>query len=959
MQSVRLTPEDNAKAGFASTLGSLRRPIAGPLRLNIHETVSATIRAHGFPKFKYQPVLRRPEYLVLIDKISVRDHQAIFFHEIVKALQRRGLRVAAYFFSSDPRVCRSTTGRSCYLADLHRRNGDRRLIVFGDGGRLVSDGGNVTGGGEALLRWHQRCILTPCEPSCWGHLEMHLARYFLLLPATSEFLAASVDYFDPDRATHLRRPVSQFDHCEPDFDRVSPDDIRAFLGNDALYNWLRACALYPSLNWDMTLRLGGKLDPTLLSESCIEKLSRLPWFRRGSMPVGIQEALVKSLDRRSRLHFRSMVIETLDKIDPMPVGFSEDDRRLEIAVQRLDISPRERKKILEDAVVARVVARENLSHVSLTIPATLRDVLFPYGLPALGFRRRARQALLSFVMLAAVTVAVSAWYPMIARPLSLVAKRLHTRSMPETRRLAVLPFTAVNADASTSALARGMSEMLSERLAQLSEKHSLQVVPASELLSNHIDNLQQARRELGVNLAVEGNVELSGQMVRVTYNFINAENAQQLHAGTITGSVSDLFSVEDELVASVVRALELDLSPQEQAALNLPGSTVGTAYELFVQGRGYLLDYEKSGNLESAISALNHALELDPKYAPAYSSLGEAYFYKYKTTMDSSWLEKATGACENAIRLNERLAGAHNCLGTVYQGTGKYELAVQQFQLAVELDSASDDAVRGLASAYDRMGKSAQAEQTYQQAINLRPNYWRGYNMLGAFYYGQARYGEAATMFQRVVDLAPDNYRGYSNLGAVYIVEGRFAEAIATLQKALVIQPSADLYSNLGTTYFYLRRFPESATAFAEATKLDDRNYELWGDLANAEARIPEKQSDSAAAYGKAVALAEQALRVNPRDSFVLRNLADYYSMLGDRSRSIAYLQNALSLNPDDPATRYKAAQVYAQLGDSERAVQWLVKALNAGYPSVTVRNDPVMDKIRSDPRVQGYLASH
>lgn len=230
--------------------------------------------------------------------------------------------------------------------------------------------------------------------------------------------------------------------------------------------------------------------------------------------------------------------------------------------------------------------------------------------------------------------------------------------------------------------------------------------------------------------------------------------------------------------------------------------------------------------------------------------------------------------------------------------------------------------------------------------------------MLGAFYFGQTRYGEAAKMFQQVIALAPDNYRGYSNLGVVYLYEARYSEAIPLFQRALEIQPSADAYSNLGTTYFYLRKFVEAARAFTQAVKLNDRNYEMWGNLADAEFRIPDRRSESAAGYKTAISLAEHELQINPRDARVLGNLADYYSMLGDKSRSLECLKQALSIEPDNPAVRYQAAQVYEQLGDRGTAVQWLARALNAGYPPATVRDNPVIDNMRSDPRVKSLLHS-
>src|SRR5664280_816155 len=397
------------------------------------------------------------------------------------------------------------------------------------------------------------------------------------------------------------------------------------------------------------------------------------------------------------------------------------------------------------------------------------------------------------VCLVVVAAVAAAFY--LPRVRSRVESALGLVPLPAERQLAVLPFTALNGDQETGAFAKGLAETLTSRLTKLTEKHSLQVIPTRELTNNRVETVRQARQEFGVNLSLEGSVQQSGSMLRVSYHLVDAKTMRQVRGDTITASVSDPFTLEDAVADSVVRALELELQPNERAALAADRMTQPSAYDFFLQGRGYLQDYLRPGNLESAISEFNHALELDSDYAPAYAGLGEAYWYSCEGTRDPSWVNKATDACSRALQHDERSAEAHNCLGTVYQGTGKFELAALQFERALELEPTSDESVRGLASAYAHMNKTGEAEETYRRAIALRPQYWRGYSMLGAFYSAHARYDEAAKMFREVIALAPDNYRGYSNLGAVCLFQGRYAEARPLFERAAAIQPTADAYS--------------------------------------------------------------------------------------------------------------------------------------------------------------------
>jgi tetratricopeptide (TPR) repeat protein len=392
--------------------------------------------------------------------------------------------------------------------------------------------------------------------------------------------------------------------------------------------------------------------------------------------------------------------------------------------------------------------------------------------------------------------------------------------------------------------------------------------------------------------------------------------------------------------------------------LGTHGTQVASAYDFYLQGLGYLQNYDKMENIESAIKVFDTALELDPQYAGAYAGRGEAYWKMYETSGSGKdqWIESSRHDCEHSLALNKRLPSAHVCLGTVYNGTGHYEDAVSQFESAVMIEPTNDDAYRGLADAYERLGKLAEAEKTYRQAIELRPHYWAGYSWLGAFYYYHARYPEAASMFSQVIALAPDSIRGYYDLGATYNAQGRYTDAISMLQRSIAIRPTAAVYGNLGNSYFYLQRYGEAAGAYEEALKLSQNDYMLWWNLADGYYWTPGKRGEAAEAYRQAISLGIKRLQVNPRDAYTLGVLAYCHAMLGERKPALDYLQAGLKLAPEDSEMRFKAALVYNQFGDATNTLSWLKKALASGLSVAVVRDTPNFDSLRPDPRFQELI---
>ncbi len=572
-----------------------------------------------------------------------------------------------------------------------------------------------------------------------------------------------------------------------------------------------------------------------------------------------------------------------------------------------------------------------------------RPFLVPTGPQA---RRAGRVALLALVV---VLVLV----------LSPIARQQWRRwfvgaDLPQKKNLAVLPFQVVGQDPAAHAFAQGLSETLTAKLAQLTDTYPLQVVPPSEIRSQRVDSVEQARSGVGANLVLEGSLHRSGSLMRVTYHLVDARNRQQLRAGTVTAQGGDPFGVEDRVVQSVVRSLDLELGANDRQALQSHGTSEPGAYDYYLRGRGYLTEYEKPENIDSAIEVFQHALERDPDYMLAYAGLGESYWQKYELTHAPDWVPRAQTACAKASALGE---GAI-CLGQIYNGTGKYDQAASAFQRALQLDSTSDDAYRGLGFAYEHLGKTAEAEQTFRRAIAVRPQYWAGYNWLGTFLFRQGRFEEAAQMFLQVTELAPDSYRGYQNLGGAYIALARFGEAIPVLERSVSLHPGPGSYSNLGTVYFYQHRFTDAAGSYEKAVKLDNRDYVLWGNLAEAYYWSPGQREQSASASHRAMALAEAQLKINPRDSAAMGELALNYALLGEREPAERYLRRAITLAPGEPDLRLKGGVIEAQFGRPDQAVDSLDKGLAMGLSPALVRDHPAFEALHSDPHYQQLMKS-
>jgi tetratricopeptide (TPR) repeat protein len=153
-----------------------------------------------------------------------------------------------------------------------------------------------------------------------------------------------------------------------------------------------------------------------------------------------------------------------------------------------------------------------------------------------------------------------------------------------------------------------------------------------------------------------------------------------------------------------------------------------------------------------------------------------------------------------------------------------------------------------------------------------------------------------------------------------------------------------------------MRRFADGAAAYEKAIELNPQQFITWGNLG--EARYYQGNKAGAfQAYRKAVELATEQLKVNPHDPDVLSNLANYYSVLGDRDHAMLCLKQALQYGENDKDILVDAASVYNHLGETGPALEWIGKALQEGYPASKISEASEFRNLRDDPAFQATLA--
>ncbi|MEO8191648.1 MAG: tetratricopeptide repeat protein [Acidobacteriota bacterium] len=529
---------------------------------------------------------------------------------------------------------------------------------------------------------------------------------------------------------------------------------------------------------------------------------------------------------------------------------------------------------------------------------------------------------------------------------------LRTRAAPAAAALSegslvVLPAHVISDSPGGQAFGDGIVETLSVRL---NEVPGIQVVTprAAVAASDTSSDPFGAARSVGANLVVKSSVQRSGGRLRIVYSVWNVRTRYQVAGGTVDGSPSEFFGMQDQVAAQVAKGLKLPMRTRRTPAPS--GLDTAEQQQRYTEALGHLQRYDRPKSVEAAVSILRDLASKAPSSPLVFAALGRADLASYILTHDAAWAQRARDDCQRARQLDANLPEVHVTLGQLLTRTGRPADAVAEFQSALALQPDSVEALLGLGNALERGGRAAEAEAAVRRAIALQPAYWASYNQLGTYQYNAGRFAEAAAQYERVVALTPDNVRGWNNLGGAWYQAGNFDKARDAFQKSLAVKPNDGASSNLGTLEFFLGHYREAAQAFEEATKLTPANHLYWNNLGDARRWTPELRGSAADAYSRALSLANQTLDVNSKDVSAHLTAANTLAKTGRIQQAREHMKQALLLGPDDPDSLMEAGVVAQLDGKTKEALQWIEKARSKGLGAAQVEHEPEFQTLRDLP---------
>ena len=344
--------------------------------------------------------------------------------------------------------------------------------------------------------------------------------------------------------------------------------------------------------------------------------------------------------------------------------------------------------------------------------------------------------------------------------------------------IAVLAFVNMSDDSGNEYFSDGLSEELLNLLVKIPELRVAARTSSFSFKGKDV-KIAQIGKELNVTHVLEGSVRKAGDQIRVTAQLIKADDGFHVWSETFDRNLDDIFVVQDEIAAAVVRGLKVPLLGE----LPEQRPTDPEVYTLYLQGN-YFSKLGGKENSQRAVQALQQALAIDPEYAPAWSSLSFSIsrleFYGGLPRDEAVAL--AMDALDKALEIDDQLVSAWTGLAWMKKTVfWDWQGARAALDKAVQLEPNSDLIIGTAASIASTFGEHDTAIELFERGAELNPLSLSTLTALGNRYVTVGRYAEARTQYERVLALNPEYPATGVSIADTYLYEGRPEEALANL----------------------------------------------------------------------------------------------------------------------------------------------------------------------------------
>lgn len=307
-------------------------------------------------------------------------------------------------------------------------------------------------------------------------------------------------------------------------------------------------------------------------------------------------------------------------------------------------------------------------------------------------------------------------------------------------------------------------------------------------------------------------------------------------------------------------------------------------------------------------------------------------------------------------------AVAEAAQGTALAREGKFDLAIQHYEVALRLDPHLPGLQLNLGLAYFKSKRFPEAARAFEEAVRADGNSFQARTLLGMSYYGCSRYADAAAQLKLASGKQPDNLELRYTLAQSYLLSKQYPEALAEFRFLLTRNPDSaqvhillgqaldasnqaqaataefeaavkaepappEAHFGLGYLYWKQQRYEDAGREFRAELKAQPQHTQALTYLADAEMHTDNDQA--AEAHLRQVLALDSNIRLAQLDLGIL------LASRNDSDAAAQCFREAIRIDPSKPDAHYRLGRLWSSLGrDQEAQAEFeKVKSLAAEQP--------------------------
>jgi protein O-mannosyl-transferase len=240
------------------------------------------------------------------------------------------------------------------------------------------------------------------------------------------------------------------------------------------------------------------------------------------------------------------------------------------------------------------------------------------------------------------------------------------------------------------------------------------------------------------------------------------------------------------------------------------------------------------------------------------------------------------------------IAFAYNFRGICYAEKGNYRQAVDDYNVALKINSQYKEALNNRANAYRMIGQNDLALKDFKQIITINPKFADAYYNRGLLYLEINHLDNALADFTTAINVDPNMADYFNNRGVALRLKGEYEKSFADFNQALKLNKNfAEAYFNRGMIFQIHRRYFPAIVNYTEALRIKP-TY--------ADARFRRGTVfASLGKYDQAIKDFNHIIQIDSKHIDALKNLGIVLKNMKRYEESSIQFKKILQIKPNDP----------------------------------------------------------